>query len=78
MFFKSVGICWHRPAEPSEMISVRFFLPTNLATINPWPFGPLAVEDVDIEVGYYVQVLGLGRRPQEVAFTGRTARHSET
>ncbi|CAL1167908.1 unnamed protein product [Cladocopium goreaui] len=32
--------------------------------------------DVDIEVGYYVQVLGLGRRPQEVAFTGRNGVYS--
>lgn len=29
------------------------------------------VEDVDVEVGYYVQVLGLGRHPDEVVFTGR-------
>ena len=28
-------------------------------------------KDVEVEVGYYVQVLGLGRHPKEVAFTSR-------
>ena len=30
-------------------------------------------KDVEVEVGYYVQVLGLGRHPKEVAFTSRWA-----
>ena len=32
--------------------------------------------DVEVEVGYYVQVLGLGRHPKEVAFTSRRGVYS--
>lgn len=31
--------------------------------------------DVEVEVGYYVQVLGLGRDPKDVAFTSRPQVH---
>lgn len=59
------------PTKTKTVPSGMTYTSSNHFTTNRWAllFAPGIYEGVDFEVGYYVQVLGLGANAQDVRFT---------